>query len=94
MTSATIGVQSDSLQRTVDAGIRCRNESMGYKITAFDNIEHRDQAISLWKDAFGYETTHNAPDIVIDKNIDVNDGLFFVAVGDGQDGRGFTLPVC
>ena len=53
---------------------------MIYKITAFENIRHRDQVISLWKYVFGYETSHNAPEIVIDKKIDFNDGLFFVAV--------------
>ena len=53
---------------------------MKSKITAYDNIKHREQVISLWKDVFGYEASHNAPDIVIGKKVDFNDGLFFVAV--------------
>jgi len=53
---------------------------MKFEITVFDNKKHRDQAIFLWKTAFGYETSHNAPGIVIDKKIEFNDGLFFVAV--------------
>jgi len=53
---------------------------MNFKITAFENNKHRDQVISLWKDVFGYETSHNSPDIVIDKKLEFNDGLFFVAM--------------
>lgn len=53
---------------------------MKYQIIAFENFKHRDQVIALWKDVFGYETAHNDPDIVIDKKVDFNDGLFFVAV--------------
>ncbi len=53
---------------------------MKFEITVFDNKNHRHQVISLWKAVFGYETSHNAPDIVIDKKIDFNDGLFFVAL--------------
>jgi len=56
---------------------------MDFKITAFDNDRHRGQVIALWDEAFGYEAAHNAPDIVIDKKIAVNDGLFFVAVAGG-----------
>ncbi len=53
---------------------------MDINITAFDNPKHRDQVISLWKDVFGYEAAHNSPDIVFDKKVEYNDGLFFVAV--------------
>lgn len=53
---------------------------MKFKIIAFENKKHRDQVISLWNDVFGYEASHNVPSIVIDKKIDFNDGLFFVAV--------------
>lgn len=55
---------------------------MEYKIIAFDNLKHIEQVISLWKEVFGYEAAHNDPGIVIDKKIDFNDGLFFVAVDD------------
>ena len=53
---------------------------MNFEITAFENKKHRDQVISLWKDVFGYEISHNSPDIVIDKKVAFNDGLFFIAV--------------
>ena len=53
---------------------------MNIEITDFENNKHRDQVISLWKDAFGYEASHNFPDIVIDKKVEFNDGLFFVAI--------------
>lgn len=53
---------------------------MKFEITAFDKKNHRDQVIFLWKAVFGYETSHNAPNLVIDKKIDFNDGLFFVAL--------------
>ena len=53
---------------------------MNFEITDFENNKHRDQVISLWKDAFGYEASHNFPDIVIDKKVEFNDGLFFVAI--------------
>lgn len=53
---------------------------MDFKITIFENNKHRDQVISLWKDVFGYEASHNSPGIVIDKKVAFNDGLFFVAL--------------
>ena len=55
---------------------------MKYDIVSFDNDRHRKQVISLWRDAFGYEASHNEPNLVIDKKIEFNDGLFFVAVDD------------
>ena len=57
---------------------------MKYKITKFNNSKHRDQVISLWKEVFGYDANHNAPDLVIDKKINFGDGLFFIAI-DTQD---------
>ena len=53
---------------------------MNCDITAFDIAKHKDQVISLWNAVFGYEANHNAPSIVIDKKVDFNDGLFYVAV--------------
>ena len=49
-------------------------------ITAFDTRLHYDQVISLWEDVFGYEADHNAPQLVIDKKLEIGDGLFFVAL--------------
>jgi len=48
------------------------------KIVEFNNSNHRDQVINLWKSVFGYEAVHNSPDVVIDKKIQNKDGLFFV----------------
>lgn len=53
---------------------------MNFEITDFENYKHRDQVVSLWKEVFRYEASHNSPDIVIDKKVEFNDGLFFVAV--------------
>ncbi len=63
---------------------------MNFEITSFDNSRHRNQGISLWKDVFGYETSHNSPDIVIDKKVEFNDGLFFVAF-DNDDVTGTVM---
>lgn len=49
-------------------------------IKPFDNLSHREQVIALWEAVFGYETAHNSPNLVIDKKIAIDDGLFFVAV--------------
>ena len=53
---------------------------MNCEITAFEDNKHRDQVISLWENVFGYKTSHNVPVIVINKKVEFNDGLFFVAV--------------
>ena len=49
-------------------------------IKPFENARHREQVVALWRAVFGYETAHNSPDLVIDKKIAVDDGLFFVAI--------------
>ena len=50
------------------------------KIVEFDNLKHRKQVVALWQDVFGYEAAHNSPELVIDKKIAVEDGLFFVVI--------------
>ncbi|MBN1780064.1 GNAT family acetyltransferase [bacterium] len=50
-----------------------------FQIIHFDNERHRDAVIKLWKTVFRYEAAHNAPALAIDKKMQVNDGLFFVA---------------
>ena len=60
------------------------DESPTFQITPFENTAHRAQVIALWEAAFGYEAPHNAPDLVIDKKRAVDDGLFFVAVEQGD----------
>ena len=72
-------------------------------IASYEDAAHRSQVIALWKTVFAYETAHNRPDLVIDKKLATNDGLFFVATaGDtvvgtimaGYDGhRGWIYSV-
>ena len=72
-------------------------------ITPFVNAAHRSQVVALWKTVFGYEAAHNAPGLVIDRKLAVDDQLFFVALaGDavvgtimaGYDGhRGWIYSV-
>ena len=64
---------------------------------------HRPQVIELWHTVFGFEAAHNAPALAINKELAVQDGLFFVALaGDvvtgailaGYDGhRGWLYSV-
>lgn len=56
---------------------------MKTEMVAFDNRRHRDQVVRLWELVFGYEAAHNTPSLVIDKKIEVADGLFFVALSEG-----------
>lgn len=51
-------------------------------IEIYDNARHREPVILLWQTVFGYEAPHNAPGRVIDKKLNVDDGLFFVALDD------------
>ena len=53
--------------------------SDSFEIIQFDNRKHRQQVVALWQNVFGYESDHNVPELVIDKKIAVEDGLFFVA---------------
>jgi ribosomal protein S18 acetylase RimI-like enzyme len=39
--------------------------------------------MALWEVAFGYETAHNLPKLVIDKKLAVHDNLLFVALDRG-----------
>ena len=72
-------------------------------ISPYSDAAHRSQVVTLWKTVFAYDTPHNEPDLVIDKKLEVNDQLFFVAhAGDsvvgtimaGYDGhRGWIYSV-
>ena len=53
------------------------------EIVAYDNDAHREQVVRLWELVFGYDTSHNAPELAIDKKRAVADGLFFVALSRG-----------
>src|SRR2546423_5601373 len=72
-------------------------------ISPYSDAAHRSQVVTLWKTVFAYDTSHNEPSLVIDRKLEVNDQLFFVAlVGDsvvgtimaGYDGhRGWIYSV-
>jgi ribosomal protein S18 acetylase RimI-like enzyme len=49
-------------------------------ITPYVDAVHRSQVEALWKTVFGYEAAHNNPRLAIDKKLEVDDQLFFVAV--------------
>jgi ribosomal protein S18 acetylase RimI-like enzyme len=51
-----------------------------FKIVEFDNSKHREQVIDLWEKVFAYTAAHNSPELVIDKKLEIKDGLFFVAL--------------
>lgn len=49
-------------------------------IKLYSDADHREQVIALWKTCFGYDAPHNHPALSINKKLEVNDGLFFVAL--------------
>ena len=53
------------------------------RVTVYDDRLHRAEVISLWRQVFGYETAHNAPELAIDRKLAMRDGLFFVATVGG-----------
>ena len=52
-------------------------------IAVFSNATHRAEVIQLWREVFGRNTGHNAPDLSIDKKLALADDLFFVALDAG-----------
>ena len=60
---------------------------MAAVIEPFENARHRGAVIALWENVFAYETPHNRPALAIDKKLEIDDGLFFVATeGDEVSG--------
>ncbi len=53
-------------------------------VRLYSDITDREQVVALWKAVLGYDAPHNAPDLAIAKKMEVDDGLFFVAVEDGS----------
>jgi ribosomal protein S18 acetylase RimI-like enzyme len=49
-------------------------------ITEYADEVHRSQVVALWETVFGYDAPHNNPRLVIDKKVEADDHLFFVAV--------------
>lgn len=74
-----------------------------YLIGQYSNDLHRPAVIVLWQTVFTDMTGHNQPGLAIDKKLEMDDGLFFVALADdavvgtvlaGYDGhRGWLYSV-
>lgn len=56
---------------------------MAADIVLYDDAVHQAAVIRLWEQVFGYGAAHNAPNLVIDQKMSVEDDLFFVAISDG-----------
>ncbi len=48
-------------------------------IDRFERSTDFQQVVALWQQEFGYDSPHNAPELVIEKKLDQRDGLFLVA---------------
>ena len=55
-----------------------------HSITSYSNEVHRTPVVNLWETVFGYETAHNTPSLAIDKKLEAEDDLFFVALLKGE----------
>lgn len=53
-------------------------------IRVYDDATDRAQVIALWNAVFSYTSPHNLPEVSIDLKLRADDGLFFVAVQEGQ----------
>ena len=54
-----------------------------FKIILYNDSQHRDQTIQLWKQVFAYDTAHNEPNLVLDKKLAFDDDLLFLANENG-----------
>ena len=52
-------------------------------IREYIDAADRDNVSSLWRSVFGYETAHNEPSLAIEKKLNADDHLFFVAEEQG-----------
>ncbi len=71
-----MATQAAAIRKTLQS--QCNSRKL--KILNFDNSQHRNGVVSLWKEVFGYEADHNVPELVIDKKLEANDELLFVAI--------------
>ena len=55
-----------------------------FQIQDYNDKMHRGQVIELWQKAFGYATARNAPVLVIDKKLAIDDGLLIVGIKNGE----------
>mgnify|MGYP003430922059 CR=1 FL=1 len=53
------------------------------QIILYNDSQHRDKTIHLWKQVFAYDTAHNEPHLVLDRKLALQDDLLFLAV-DGE----------
>ena len=53
------------------------------QIILYNDSQHRDQTIQLWKQVFAYDTAHNEPNLVLDKKLAFDDDLLFLANENG-----------
>ena len=54
------------------------------EVIEYDDIRHRREVIGLWDDVCDYDAKHSQPGLAIDKKVAVADGLFFVALKEGD----------
>ena len=50
-----------------------------HSVSFYTNESDRLEVVHLWKTVFNYETAHNKPSLAIDKKLEAQDNLFFVA---------------
>ncbi len=55
-----------------------------HSITSYSNEVHRLPVVRLWETVFDYKTAHNTPTLAIDKKLEVEDDLFFIALLEGE----------
>ncbi len=55
-----------------------------FQIQEYNDKLHREEVIELWDKVFGYATARNAPALVIDKKLAINDGLLFIGIKNGK----------
>jgi ribosomal protein S18 acetylase RimI-like enzyme len=54
-------------------------------IETYQDAQHRNEVVALWRAVFGYESAHNDPDVALDRKLAQDDGLLFVALD--ENGR-------
>ncbi len=64
-------------------GIVVSMEIRNMEIITYKDEKHREDVVNLWKAAFGYEVSYNAPELVIDQKIE-HDDLLYVALDEEQ----------
>ena len=50
----------------------------------YDDSAHRQDVVDLWTQLFDYSAGYRVPGTAIDKKLEHNDGLFWVALDDGK----------